>query len=327
MSDGYVLVLNAYDRLRGLRNDGGRRETLRIGPDHAPQSARLARGEFGEVLALVELPDGRKPFSVSTGNALRADWVLMFPESGARSSDGPMALCLTCSDRRLHPTFVSLLGEMVDRSARSHRPCMDELMDSLASWRAILAREKDRLSRNALIGLFGEVTILCEIAERDPMAALAAWRGPDQAPHDFQRVNALEVKTMTGTGAPVVGIHGLTQLDPPHGGTLHLVALRVEESDEGTTLGELFDRAASLGIPHSTLLDRAGVRALDGDERRLIVAEARVFKVDDDFPGLRASRLSQAQLAGVEDVRFSLQLDACPGERPAEELSEILEGL
>lgn len=324
MTDGYMVVLEAYERLQAA-TDAGRRETLPIGPDHALWSARIARGEFGEVQVLVDLPAGRRAFRVSTGTALVADWVRVRAEDG--SGEEALALRLTCSDARLHPTFVSLLGEMTDRSARSGRPCMDELTDALASWRAILAREQGRLGRSALIGLFGEVHTLIRLAARDPMSALDAWRGPDQAPHDFQRTHALEVKTLSGTGAPVISIHGVAQLDPPHGGDLHLLVLRIEESESGRTLAELFDEAAELGVPRRTLLDRAGVPSVSEDERRLTVVESRLFAVGDDFPGIRWSQLSASQRAGVENLQYGLQLDACTGERPIDDLDDILERL
>lgn len=325
MSDGYEIVRTAVERLRtGARNEHGV-DTLPIGPAGDPWSARLARGAFGELQLMVALPDGRERFAVRTGSVLRSEWTRIREKTP--HPQGQIVLLLTCSDARLHPTLTSLVGEMVDRAQRSGRPCIDEFIDALESWRVLLAREQSRLSRNALLGLFGELVVLERLARKDPMAALAAWRGPDQAPHDFQRRNALEVKTLSGTGAPVVGIHGLTQLDPPQGGELHLLALRIEESDEGLRVGDLIEQVARLGVPQQTLIARAGAIDAADDARRLVVMESRLFLVGDDFPGIRASRLAPERARGIDDLSYTLQLDACPGELSADVLDRVLEEL
>lgn len=325
MRDGYLVAQSAFDRLRDAVGTADTVSTLPIGPARAPEEARLARGVHGEVQILVALPPGRAQFPVAAGNVLRADW--MRAELLGTSDQSGVVLCLTCGDARLHPTLVSLVGEMTDRAERSGRQCIDELSDALASWRAILSRERSALSRNAMLGLFGELSVLTRIAIRDPMAAIQAWRGPDRAPHDFRRRNALEVKTLSGAAAPTVVIHGISQLDPPDGGRLHLLALRIEESEDGQRLSDLIEQASELGVPHRTLIERAGMIESADDERRLTIREMRLFAVTSDFPGIRSSRLTPGQRRGIEDLSYSLQLDACPGEMSVSELDRILEEL
>lgn len=325
MKDGYLIVQEAFERLRGAAGTPDGLDTLPVGPSHAVGDARIAHGVHGEVHILVSLPHGREKFAVNGGSALRTEWRQVHAMDG--NAPGMNILFLTCTDARLHPTLISLIGETVDRAERSGRPCIDELADALASWRAILARDQSKLSRNAMLGLFGELSILIRMAQRDPMAAIEAWRGPENAPHDFRRRNALEVKTLSGAGAPCVRIHGTSQLDPPDGGSLHMIALRLVESEDGQRLHDLIEEASTLGVPHQTLIERAGKIDSVDDARRLTIREMRLFSVTDDFPGIRSSQMTAAQRRGVDDLSYSLQLDACPGEVPAEQLERILEEL
>lgn len=326
MSDNYLRIKEANQRLLKASSSAGESTTLPVGPPHALSSARLSRGPAGELQILIDLPAGRAPHSVNVGQVLRADWVELASEESAHSSLGT-ALMLTCADQRLHPTLISLIGEMVDRAEKTGRPCIDELNDALASWRAILAEAASSSRRGPLIGVFGEIVILQRMARLDPMAALDAWKGPDGAPHDFQRRNAVEVKTFSSTGAPVVTIHGPTQLDPPQGGSLHLAALRVEEGEDGQTLDELIDATAALGIPRQTLLKRAREAEVPLEGKRLVVSTIRLFRVDEEFPGIRESTMTFQQKLGIENLQYSLQLDACPGEMDSEQLDAVLQGL
>ncbi|WP_232226204.1 PD-(D/E)XK motif protein [Brachybacterium phenoliresistens] len=274
---------------------------------------------------LAALPAGREIFDVPLGHTLRATWV------GTRSADGhTTSLDVACTDPRLRLTFLSLIGEMLDRADETGRPCIDELTGVLDSWRSALARAKRELDRSRAVGLFGELTILEQLARKDQVRALAAWRGREGHRHDFARTNALEVKTFSSTGSPSVQIHGLLQLDPPPAGVLHLVAFRVVETDSGSSLAELVERIVEQGVSRADIADCLGedAPALEGGrDRRFTIEETRLHEVGEDFPGLRASRLDETALRGVDDLTYSLNLDACPGGIDPRQLDRILEEL
>jgi hypothetical protein len=321
MTDGYARVANALEILRTERPPAGEGAAAPIGPNRDISETRLAKDHLGDIHLLVRLPQGRARFSLPLGEVLPADWL--------DEEDGDVSLDVKSTDSRLTPTFLSLVGEMLSRVDDSGKPCIDELMHVLSSWREALAREQRGLSRQRAIGLFGELVVLSRMAQADPGRAKAAWRGKEGYRHDFFISNALEVKAYAGSESPMVEIHGAHQLDPPVGGSLHLLALRVEESAEGQTIQELMGMIESFGLPRGVLFERSSDDApvVGDDSMRFIVASERLFAVTDRFPGLRYSTIGEAAFQAVAGLRYSLLLDACPDAIDASLLTEILENL
>lgn len=324
MSSGYVRIEQAHERLIGSHVEIGEALRVLVGPSGRLSDAILFKDDANLIGLLVELPEGRERFDLPLGRTLLTAWVT------TRGADGEATrLKVLCTDKRLRRTFLSLIGEMLDRADDSGRPCIDELNEVLGSWRAALARARGELDEQRAIGLFGELSVLEQLARRDPMVALASWKGPEQNRHDFAIRNALEVKTFTGTGAPAVTIHGLRQLDPPMSGRLHLVAFRVTESASGSTLTQLVDRIASSGVPRDALERSLGddASAIQTTARSFQIEETRLHEVTAEFPGIRASRIEGSMLSGVDDVHYTLRLDACPGRLDPASLTAILEEL
>lgn len=293
-----------------------------VGPFHRPQEVAVAKDSKGYFHVVIELPKGTAEFDTKLGDVLPAEWITV-QSSGARLLD------VTCADTRLVPTFATMVGEMLDRIDVSGTTAVDELSRVLESWRLILAQQARDRGRNQVIGLFGELVILERMTRVDPVRALMAWRGKEGYRHDFYATNALEVKTYTTLNTPKVSIHGAYQLDPPIEGSLHLATFRVEETPTGRTIVEIVDEIVKLGVLRSELLGRSTENApiiLD-DGLRLAVAEERLYEVTDDFPGVRASRLGEDDLKGVESLRFALMLDACPGRIDYQQIDDVLAAL
>ncbi len=324
MSRGHTRVQEAYELLRAERVVEGESATTILGSAWRLRDALLVKDHVGLIHLMTRLPEDRERFDVPLGRLLRAAWVET-TEDGRRRD----WLDVVCTDARLLRTFLSLIGEMLDRSDESGRPSIDELAEVLESWRAALARERTAMDRNRLVGLFGELTVLERLAAHDPQAALAMWMGRRGASHDFSRTNALEVKTLIGDGSPAVTIHGEHQLDPPSGGELHLVAFRIADSADGESIEELTARIAERGVPHEEILRTLGDDAPGADDRRrrFIIEDVRLHAVTDDFPGLRASRLSPETMRGVSNISYQLSLDACPGQLDSDLLDTVLENL
>lgn len=324
MMSGYARTENAFAQLRNSIATEGASASLPLGAAGRLKDAILVKDHLGLYHLLTRLPEGRKPFDVPLGRVLKAAWV----ESDGDGGDGTW-LDVTCTDARLLRTFLSLIGEMLDRSDESGRPCIDELSEVLEDWRAAISRARREIARASAIGVFGELVILEKLAISDPMAALSAWKGREGHRHDFARTNALEVKTFSGTGSPTVTIHGLRQLDPPTSGRLHLVAMRIVEEDAGDSLGDLIDRITALGIPRETLARSLGDDApeIEDRRRRFTLEEVRLHAVGDGFPGIRESALDPSALSGVDSLSYRLNLDACPGSLDPGQLDRILEEL
>lgn len=324
MSRGYARVAHAMDVLASSRPSLGEGAAVPIGSDRNIQEARLAKDHNGDIHLLVTLPPGRTKFTLPLGNVLPATWL--------DDQEGPSdqsSLDVRSTDASLTPTFLSLVGEMLSRVDDSGGACIDELMRVLASWREALAREKRGLSRERAVGLFGELLVLARLAKSDPARARAAWRGKDGFRHDFFLHNALEVKAYVSTESPTVEIHGAHQLDPPINASLHLLALRLEENDDGRTIDDLIDEIDSYGLPKGLLFDRSTDEApvVADNTLKFIVANQRLFRVTEGFPGIRFSTLGEDAFAGIAHLRYSLLLDACPNAVDPSELTEVLKKL
>lgn len=295
-----------------------------IGPDRDINEARLAKDHDGVIHLLVTLPHGRTRFAPPLGSVLPATWLEEDEGLADQSS-----LDVRSTDASLTPTFLSLIGEMLSRVDDSGGACIDELMRVLASWREALARERRGLSRERAIGLFGELVVLSRMAEIDPARARAAWRGKDGYRHDFFLHNALEVKAYMGTESPAVEIHGAHQLDPPLNASLHLLAIRLEENDDGRTIDDLIQEIDSHGLPRGLLFERStdADPVISDGTMKFIVASERLFHVTERFPGMRYSTLGETAFEGISHLRYSLLLDACPDAIDPSHLSEVLKRL
>lgn len=324
MISGHSRVQTSYEILRGEQVTEGESASTPLGPSGRLRDAILVKDHVGLTHLLTRLPEGRERFDVPLGRVLRATWVETQGNDGAA-----IWLDVACLDARLIRTFLSLIGEMLDRADTSGRPCIDELTEVLESWRAALALARGAMDQNRIVGVFGELTILERLARQDPQSALSAWQGRSGGRHDFVRTNALEVKTLTGSGSPSVTIHGESQLDPPTNSLLHLVAFRITESSSGESVEELTERIASHGVPHEEIIRTLGDDALGAEDRRrrFEIEETRLHAIGEDFPGIRASRLEPSALRGVSEINYQLTLDACPGELDPSHLDNVLEEL
>ncbi|MBW9120771.1 PD-(D/E)XK motif protein [Microbacterium trichothecenolyticum] len=324
MTRGYARVAHAMEILASSRPSLGEGAAVPIGSDRNINEARLAKDHDGDIHLLVMLPPGRMKFDLPLGNVLPATWLDDQEALPAQSS-----LDIRSTDASLTPTFLSLVGEMLSRVDESGAACIDELMRVLTSWREALARERRGLSRERAIGLFGELVVLASLAKADPARARAAWRGKDGFRHDFFLHNALEVKAYLGAESPSVEIHGAHQLDPPLNASLHLLALRLEENDDGRSIDDLIDEIDSYGLPKGLLFDRSteGAPVISDGTMKFVVANQRLFRVTERFPGIRFSALGEAAFEGISHLRYSLLLDACPDAVDLSELAKVLEEL
>lgn len=324
MSRGYARVARALDNLDATAPRPGEASVVSIGPNLDIEEVRLAKDHLGVIHLLVALPAGRTKFQPPLSELLPTQWVDDGPDD-----EGRVFLDVVSTDPSLTPTFLSLVGELLMRTDETGNPCIDGLTQVLSSWREALARDKQRFSRQRTIGLYGELYVLTQLARQDPQRALHSWRGPAGYKHDFFIVNALEVKAYTGLNSPSVTIHGAYQLDPPAGGKLHLLALRLEESADGQTVRDLLGQLRSLGLTSNALTDasRDGAPVVSEDSLRLKVVEQRLFRVTDDFPGIRASTIGDGALEGVSNLTYSLLLDTCPGRIDSALLSTVLDSL
>lgn len=179
------------------------------------------------------------------------------------------------------------------------------------------------LSAQAQMGLLGELLVLERyfLPNLAPRVALTAWRGPLDAPKDFEvgRV-AVETKARRGGAASSVAITSADQLDQ---GGLDLLFLYVVElspastdSDDSQTVQDMADRirrylanaAPDVLDVFEMLLLATGLRPEDDySGYQWLEGSSHIFLVDGEFPRIVPSELK----SGVSWVRYSVSLSDC----------------
>lgn len=224
---------------------------------------------------------------------------------------------LALVDDRLRDLFTALCAEVVERVAAAPERAVAALRRTLADWRALLSGSRHTLGPEELAGLFGELTVVRAMVDRDP-GAVAFWTGPLNSRQDFHRgTTALEVKSTTSPESRTARIHGLGQLDGGDGRLL-LTWFRLR-TDRGRSVPELVDEILDITDDEATFLGallQAGYTRSEREvySRRIFeVVEQRTFEIGPGFPRIVAAGLTgDAELAGLDHVDYDVDLDSAP---------------
>ncbi|MFC1545197.1 PD-(D/E)XK motif protein [Gemmatimonadota bacterium] len=230
---------------------------------------------------------------------------------------------LVCLKPHLNTHFDALIREVLDELKGSTDNPSHICTDILSRWRELLRGDSGGLlSREAQVGLFGELYHLREIVKRNP-DSVDSWVGPDGHRHDFERGDlALEVKCSVGTQGRFPEIHGHEQLEAEEGMRLMLAYLRIEQSpDSGESIPDLIDDILSAGAGRSALnrkLTHIGYSDAESEAYKRYkwrVRESLVYEVDDSLPRVVNSSFQHNRLpAGVLNLRYQIDLT---GNHPA----------
>ncbi|MDK1475508.1 PD-(D/E)XK motif protein [Streptomyces sp. 549] len=243
---------------------------------------------------------------------------------------------LACLRSDLDDLFTDMCVDVLEAVKASPGNPVRALYGVLDRWKALFQTQGPPLSVEQLAGLFGELTLLNRLLERDP-SAHRLWLGPTGHRHDFSAAtNAVEVKSGLAREGRRPRIHGLDQLEAPEGGTLGLVWFRLQRAGaSGTALPDLVDRARGLCDDESALI---GLLAAIGyhasqmgvyHEVRFVVAEECWYRVDAGFPGLTGRDLVAAGVpVSVLDVEYTIDLSGrTPPALPPDEISQIIDAM
>jgi hypothetical protein len=225
---------------------------------------------------------------------------------------------LSCHRPDLYDEFAVLSGEIVDALADQPGDPVPVVLSVITDWRELLRAEaRGGLSRDEIIGLYAELSLLEQLVHLDLRRRTDCWTGPAGGRHDFQRGGTVvEVKgTTSRRGRPVV-VHGLDQLEPPPDALLYLLWIRLEVGiDRGDALADLVERVAgAVGDPDDF---RARLRNVgygvdpDADYRTPLftVLESRLYAVDDRFPRItHASFIGGDLPRGVGALAYEIDL-------------------
>lgn len=226
---------------------------------------------------------------------------------------------VSCASPALSSIFDHFCASVTDEVGLRPDEPLAALSDVLQRWQDLLkASAAPVLGANAVAGLIGELLIMEQIAVIDAAAAVAAWTGTDKARHDFRAgQHAIEVKTVTSATSLIVEIHGITQLQAPTGGDLHVAVVRLERNPGGdVTLASVVARLlAHPGVPKETFLAHltaAGVPLAHVDllsHYRFSDPSVIPLPVTDDFPALTERSLLGGRLpAGVDALTYRVDV-------------------
>lgn len=227
---------------------------------------------------------------------------------------------LGCLRADLNDVFTTLCADVLKTVESVPDNPIKALYRVLDRWKALFQRRGAPLGPEQVAGLFGELTVLVRLLEKDT-SAHRLWKGPRGHRHDFASdTHAIEVKASTSTEGRRIRIHGIDQLEAPRDGALQLVWFRLEKiSGQGEGLLEIVDRAIRLCDDESALLGLlayAGYRSADVDYYRgdrFVVAEERWYEVDAVFPKLTGNDLVVAGIPiMVLDVQYTIDLSTEP---------------
>ncbi|MDX3756354.1 PD-(D/E)XK motif protein [Streptomyces sp. AK02-04a] len=245
---------------------------------------------------------------------------------------------LACLRSDLSDLFTELCMDVIGAADELPENPVKALYRVLDRWKALFHAHGTPLGPEQIAGLFGELTILNRMLEKDS-SAHRLWRGPEGHRHDFAAGStAIEVKTSASGEGRRPRIHGLDQLERPEGGSLCLVWLRLQRTaanGAGVAFVELVERALRLCDDEATILEllaEAGYRlshAAHYQDMHFAIGEERWYRVTPGFPGLTGHTLLQAGVpVTVLDVEYTIDLS---GETPAplasDQVSQLIDSL
>jgi len=232
-------------------------------------------------------------------------------------------LDIVCQDPAGHEAFDLIGGDLavalVDSSAKASK-VVERIIEK---WRRFWAQaSRGMLSREEQIGLFAELwfLLLWLIPKLGIDDAVAAWRGPHGARHDFEMTSlSVEAKATTSVRGRTHRINGVDQLSPPDGGALLLFSMQLREERGATNTLPMLVRSVretikekdvSLSLLEAALVD-AGYSEAHAEEyakSKFRVVDEALYRVEKDFPRITPAVFSGGVPGGVEEVGYTINL-------------------
>ncbi|MDE2837957.1 MAG: PD-(D/E)XK motif protein [Chloroflexota bacterium] len=239
---------------------------------------------------------------------------------------GTRILALKLLDPAQQDIFLTLCLDIIEGSiqSKSEAEAVSRVLMRTWRWRHLLRGGGNTLlSPEEQKGLVGELFVLERLLlpQVGAAAAVNAWRGPLDAPKDFEvgRV-AIEAKAHRGGATPFVAITSEDQLDETGVDALFLYVVDLnevpEDASDGLTVSEVADRvyehvfALDPGAAGNleSLFSAAGLRAEDDySPYRWLEGPSHLYRVTEGFPRIARTELR----SGVSHVRYSVSLPDC----------------
>ncbi|ELF6471910.1 PD-(D/E)XK motif protein [Vibrio vulnificus] len=238
-----------------------------------------------------------------------------------RIISGRWSFVLALKEKSQAELFETLCRDVVESGEKASNldDALSRAIQRTKRWHHLLrSGRSEGLTIEEQRGLIGELAFLRELATIfGSEVAVEAWKGPSGAPKDFELIGCcIEVKTRRTAAKPSISISSADQLADCDGGRLFLGVKNVESAivPEGMTLHDyvaltevLFQADCSTYTKWEDAIYSTGYDPLNKyDDRRWVIRSTAYYEVLEGFP-----RISCPLPQGVQNVRYSISLDAC----------------
>lgn len=223
---------------------------------------------------------------------------------------------VACVESELNELFALVAEEMLvaikDAPAEDH---YNSTIRVLNRWRQLLGRRPGNLlSEEKLAGLWAELMLLKRLEEIDPSMALDYWTGPLGGIHDFEFSDLhIECKALLKREGWNVTINGLQQLRTTNI-PLKLCVVRLMRASEGSSVPQLVDELAIMGVDRAVLLEqlaKLGYHVAEESRYRQILfqpVEGRLYSVEAGFPAITPEHFKESLHDAITRLSYSVDL-------------------
>lgn len=245
---------------------------------------------------------------------------------------------IACLDASLNDPFVAFADSLAGEVSRDAGDSSNSVRRTLRTWQWFWGNDPQALTREAALGLLGELWFLDRWAPFP--GAIETWRGPAGDRHDFVSPSvSVECKAtaVRSDGSALHEISSLDQLDEPATGVLYLFSVQaIADVNAGNSLPALIERIRSRLSARPDLLGQVDQRlsqagwshaGADRHQQPYRIVAEELYGVRDGFPRLTRATFVDGVPAGVDGVSYTLDLAACQPWRKArrpDEASQVL---
>jgi hypothetical protein len=244
-------------------------------------------------------------------------------ELRVQSFAGATYIDLECLQQSYHRTFAALASDLLESLTRT-QDRRKAVSNCLERWRSFWLVNQAGLSREAALGLFGELWFIARWLNPITETKLGGWHGPSGARHDFQWEEAsIEVKTSATSPSvsPVHFVSNIDQLSDPEQGKLYLFSLHVtDDALASNDLPSIVQLITTMLAGDETSLARFSKKLADAGyspahaeyyKRPLRIIAEELYTVESEFPRLTRNSFRASLPDGVQEISYSLAIAAC----------------
>lgn len=208
---------------------------------------------------------------------------------------------------------ATLFDNLQDQNMNNVKDAIDYTIDE---FKYFFSGENKTLGDKEQQGIFGELLYIQSNIDNESI--IESWEGSNKNKHDFVfKEKSVEIKTTKNQMRMDIHISNECQLDNSHVDELDLVVYRLDKTNVGKTIYDLYNEIIQkINKKQKNLFEQklyqVGVTLKQLDTYNTYKPiEVYKYVVDDDFPKIRKDNLSDK----IFEVKYYLNLDGIPCEK------------